>query len=294
MTLKENNYPDIMSIENQHIISQVYLKGFDYKDKSNQWKISTLDRNKVPLMEKNAKKWISQKSIESFLSEINIFDLVLIQGKTEKIYEEFNRNIENNYLKLISELDSSRLLNKISETTLYCMIINLLVRSRSFRNEIDSILKGDGRYNLLFEVFSSIKNGRIFARAFEKIPKESELNYISMMLWERIMPVFSEFQYTIFLTNKHEGWFTSDNPVVIKDFVTTETIFSQNAQIIFPIDRQYLAYFYHPENKSPDFKGFKHRDIITCDPIIKNELIYRIINNVGQYAIFPDEFYWLE
>ncbi len=283
-----------MKKENQHLISQVYLKGFGYKDKSNQWKISTLDRDQVPLMEAKEKKWISQKSIESFLSEINIFDFVLVQDRTEKIYEEFNSNIENYYLKIISDLDSSKALSIITETTLYCIIINLLVRTRSFRHEIDLILKSDRRYSLLLEVFSTIKNGRIFARAFEKIPKESELNYISLMLWERIMPVFSEFHYIIFLTDTHEGWFTSDNPVVIKDFVTKETIFSQNTQIIFPINRQYLAFFYHPDNKSPDFKGFKHRDIITCEPSIKSEIIEKTINNCGQYAIFPNEYYWKE
>jgi hypothetical protein len=283
-----------MASENQHLISQVYLKGFGYKDKSNQWKISTLDRSQVMLMEKNGKKWISQKSIESFLSEINIFDFAMIQGRTEKIYEEFNRDIENNYLKIISDLESAKLLSPLSEVTLYSIVINFLIRTRAFRQEIDSILKGNGRYSLLYEVFSSIKNGKLLARAFEKIPAESELNYISLMLWERIMPVFSEFEYSIFLTEKHEGWFTSDNPVVIKDFVTTETIFSRNAQIIFPINRRYLAYFYHPDNKSVDLKGFKNRDIKYCDPTTKNEIIMQIINNVIQFAIFPNEFYWKE
>ncbi len=69
-----------MDIENQHILAQVYLKGFGYKDRNNQWKISTLDRDQVPIMEKYNKKRISQKSIESFLSETNIFDLVLFPG----------------------------------------------------------------------------------------------------------------------------------------------------------------------------------------------------------------------
>ncbi len=112
------------------------------------------------------------------------------------------------------------------------------------------------------------------------------------MLWERIMPVFSEYQYSILITDKNEGWFTSDNPVIIKDFITKDTIFSRDTQIIFPIDRQYLAYYYHPNNKSPDFKDFKHREAIKCDPSIKNEIITRIMNNAGRFFIFPNEFIW--
>jgi hypothetical protein len=283
-----------MNLENQHIIAQVYLKGFGYKDKNNQWRVSALDKNKVAMMEKHGKKWISQKSIESFLSENDIFDLVLTTAKVENIYEEFNKNIETNYLKIISDLDSYKSLSDLGKTAIYCITINLLIRSLSFRSAIDQIIQGSARDHLLYEIFSSIKNGKYLAKGFEIIPKESELNYISLMLWERIMPIFSEFQYSILATDKNEGWFTSDNPVVIKNFVTEDTIFSRNAQVIFPIDRQYLAYFHHPSNKFPDFPNYRQGDVTVCEPSTKNEIIKQIMNNAGTYFIFPDEFYWVD
>ncbi len=283
--------------ENQHIISQVYLKGFGYPDSNNQWKISVLSVSEINKMEKCHKKWINQKSIESFLSENNIFDLFIIAGVEDNLYEKFNSDIENLYPQIIKDLDTEKHLSNISEVALYGIIINLLIRTKRFRYSLNLILKEKAKKDVLIEeIFNNISDGGNVKKKLEIIPKESDLNFFSLLLYERIMSTFSEFQYSILVTDSDEGWFTSDNPVMIKNFVTIDTIFSRNAQIIFPISRNYLVYCFHPSNELKDYKDLLHRSFTKCDIDMKSKITeeFRKYNiRVGsEYYIFPNKFEW--
>ncbi len=81
-----------MSKQDQHRISQVYLRQFGYKDE-------------------NGKKWISvwemgseytgRKSIKSFTAEKNIFDLPFHDLKEKRKFEELNGDIETFYPKFL-------------------------------------------------------------------------------------------------------------------------------------------------------------------------------------------------
>lgn len=283
--------------ENQHILSQVYLKGFGYQDANNQWKISTLDASLIETMEKYNKRWISQKSIESFLSENNIFDLVFTDEIDVKFYENFNSHIENLFLQINNDLDSIKSLSKTSEAALYGMIINLLIRTKLFRNSLNLILKDENRKKVLLdEIFSFLPESELIRKYLKLLPKKSELNFISLLLYERILTGFAEFYYSILETDPNEGWFTSDNPVMIKDFVTINSIFSRNTQIIFPINRKYLVYCFHPNNKIIDYKNLQNKSCTNCDLKMKDKILEDFVNYnhfIGsQYFIFPNEFIW--
>jgi len=118
--------------------------------------------------------------------------------------------------QIIHDLETCKLLKSENEAALFGIIINLLLRTRLYRQSLDLILNDERRRNfLLDEIFGYLSNSELLIKGLNALPKESELNYISILLYERIMIEFAEFYYSILETDSNRGWFTSDNPVMI-------------------------------------------------------------------------------
>lgn len=86
--------------QNQHKLPQVYMREFGY-DFKGQKKVSVL---------KVGEKFTRQKSIESFLSETNVFKIKSENPELENIFEELNGLLENEYLNFISDLNNNQYL----------------------------------------------------------------------------------------------------------------------------------------------------------------------------------------
>ncbi len=81
--------------QDQHKIPQVYLKRFGYVDSNNQWKISIKIRGE---------RFIRQKSIKSFNSVSNIFDIDSDDPRIPRMFEQLNSELETEYNNIINEL----------------------------------------------------------------------------------------------------------------------------------------------------------------------------------------------
>ena len=108
--------------QDQHKIPQVYLKKFGYQTESNQWKISA---------RKFGEGFTRQKSIKSFTTSTNIFDIDSDDDLVTRIFEELNCDLETYYNDLLDDLKSNQSLNEKSQAYLVQLIANLIVKKKA-------------------------------------------------------------------------------------------------------------------------------------------------------------------
>lgn len=89
--------------QKQHIIPQVYLRQFGYRDKGGIWKVPTFNIGEIPLMNKIDKTLIRQSKIKSLLREENIYDIPVSEENKRQL-EEFFKLTEDYYPQVIEEI----------------------------------------------------------------------------------------------------------------------------------------------------------------------------------------------
>ena len=85
--------------QKQHIIPQVYLKQFGYRDKHGRWKVSVAAVKDIDIMNRQDKNIIRQSNIKSLLREVNYYDIP--SSKKNK------RQLVKSYYQLIKKHDMS-------------------------------------------------------------------------------------------------------------------------------------------------------------------------------------------
>jgi len=278
-----------MDKQNQHRVSQVYLKEFGYLTKSGQWKISTIE---VESLKINKKKMFSQKSIASVTAGYNIFDLpeeLLINPKS---FEGLNGKIETLYPIIIKDLKNYSKLSELSEGTLIQFIPNLLCRVEPFRQLILSHLVSNNRLTFLKAmcVFQEEK-GNDFIKSIEFLPIESQLNSVCFVVMDNIMNKLSCFNYIILNEYENRGWITSDNPIVLVNNISHNSIFSIDTEVYFPLSKEFCVFFFRPNSKVKNniLRSFKNKSLINATEEIQEMIYEKIRANAEKLIFFPLE-----
>jgi len=280
-----------MKKQSQHRISQVYLKEFGYQTKSEQWKISTLEKEKFELMKKTNKLIFSQKSIKSLTAENNIFDL-FEETKSTSIFEDINGKIETWYPKIINDIKDYSKLSEFSEGILIQFIPNLLCRVESFRELIKMHMYSNNRECFLKSMCAFQEDKIIgFLKKIESLSIDSQINPTCFMVMDHIMNKLSCFDYVILREYANRGWITSDNPVVLNNNISENSIFSINTELYFPLSKEYCIFFSHQNanKKESILRNFKNKTIIDSTEEIQEMIYEKIRLNSKKFIFFSKE-----
>jgi len=268
--------------QTQHIISQVYLKQFGFKDNTG--------KNWISVWELGS-EYTDNKSIKSFLAEENIFDLPFKNLKERRKFEELNGDIETYYPKIISDLNNGQKLSEKSKANLISIIINLLCRTKSFRNQIDFLLQSDKRDYFLNEITNyhgPFRNQ--LKHSLTRFRLDDQVNLVLFSVWYYFCKKLtsSNFDYVILKDFSNRGWITSDNPVVIKDNINEVTLLAQETEIFFPISPKYLFYLDHMDYNRSRSLRVKGQELTQSSDDLHRYFTDIIWRNAEQYVIFPN------
>lgn len=277
--------------QSQHKIPQVYLKQFGYLTKSNQWKISVLKRGE---------KIIRQKSIESFSTELNLFDLKTNNKDISRFFEEYNKSIEDEFNYLIEYIDKNKSLDQRSTTCLKQLIINLICRSDYCRQWVLGNLTNKSKSNFLriilvhqfknYADYVKINTSPLFMKLNLSRPNEV-INEVLLFFIYHLLYSFDGFESLILVAETNKPWITSDNPIVA-DLKSQDFHFLTNdSEFYFPISSKYLVFIHHPSsnrNENPLKKLEANKSYTVSDEQML-EINAAIIDNMYEYIIFSGE-----
>lgn len=276
--------------QDQHIVPQVYLKQFGYlRDK--QWKISSLEREKVHIMDKINKLFFSQKSIVSVTAHENIFDLNYELPENVKLLEKLHGRIEDLYLELIEDINTERQLSGRSKAILVQLIPNLISRSYDYREFLNKCLNSKTRDRFLASLTTFHEDkGDSFIDKLNLLPIEEHLNPVSLIAMEHIMNKLAYFNYAFIKQYNDRYWITSDQPVVLTNCVNPNSIFSIDTELYFPVSRDYLIFMYHPNSISDNpLRRLKNESFNNCSEEIQEMIYKEIWRNAHELVFFPYE-----
>jgi hypothetical protein len=103
------------------------------------------------------------------------------------------------------------------------------------------------------------------------------------------MNKLSYFDYVIIREYSNLGWITSDNPVVLKNNISANSIFSINTELYFPLSRDYCVFFSHPNANTKDsvLRSFKNKTMIDSTEEIQKMSYEKIRTNAEKLIFFP-------
>lgn len=278
-----------MKKQNQHRISQVYLKEFGYITEGGQWKISSLEVDKFQLMRKINNLFFAQKSIESVTADNNIFDLIE-EDNNSTLFEDLNGKIETWYPQIINNIKSSSKLSEFDEGILIQFIPNLLCRVDTFRQLIKMHLNSNNREYFLKSMCAFQKdNGITFIKKINSLSIEAQINPTCFLVMDHIMNKLSYFDYVIVREYANRGWITSDNPVVLNNNISENSIFSIDTELYFPLSKEYCVFFSNPNAniKNNILRMHKNKSLIDATEEIQDLIYEKIGINAEKLIFFP-------
>lgn len=276
--------------QNQHIIPQVYLKQFGYKSKDGVWKVPTFNVEEIELMNKIDKTLVRQSNIKSLLAEINIYDLPIAE-KDKKLLEDFFQLTENEYPKVIEELNKKEKISSKSRDSLVGFISLLFVRTNDYRLILEAVL--DKKDYLYLEAIFDGNKERI--KKLFSLPKKSAINFLIAFSGGYIYKCLKNFKISIIKSTAEEKWATTDNPVLVicKNYKDKQLDFMGiDTKVICPISPDYLAYIDHEKSHEKIYEGTNElieNRINIVDKITFEKIWYDLtdISRITKYLIVP-------
>jgi len=270
--------------QNQHKLPQVYMKQFGYQTKGH---------SKISVM-KVGEKFTRQKSIESFLSETNIFDIKSDKPKIVRIFEKLNGEFENEYLKIIRELNENKKLSNKSYSILLQFIPNLIARSQPTRELVIKLMQSDVKENFLMMICShKVKNikelhEQDFFKIIAKNPvTDSTVNRALLFFTDYLFNRTGHYDIVIIESQDGKPWFTSDNPVIFENKMHKFEIMGIDSEIYFPLNPKYLIYLHFRESKDKKntLRKLEKNKVHLADDIQNMILQQKIVTNAHEYLI---------
>lgn len=275
--------------QNQHKLPQVYMREFGY-DFKGQKKVSVL---------KVGEKFTRQKSIESFLSETNVFKIKSENPELENIFEELNGLLENEYLNFISDLNNNQYLSDKSYSILLQLIPNLLCRTDEIRDLVSYLLNSDAKTNFLkiICIHRAQNIGDLIEQDFYKIIAEQPvnddvINRVLIFLMEHIFRRVAHYDIVILQSQEDKPWFTTDNPIIFENKMANFEIMLKESEIYFPLNPKYLIYLHHreSEDKENELRQLEKNKTHLVNDEQNVNLQHKIMKNAIEYVIIEGEF----
>jgi len=276
-----------MKKQKQHLVPQVYLKGFGFQKEEfgGKWFVHV----------KNLKdgKW-QDREIKALLREKNFYDIEANPTNTIRILEkELHGKIETRFPKIITYLYENTQITRaihldIAETT-----ANFLCRSKNVLLWIENILKIKPRkfWNIITEYNWNlhIDKDELFNRMIV-LPEKDRRNKFMVYFMFHVKLILANAKLTVFKNTKGLLLFTNDNPVQLPNTGFGELV-KPDFECFFALNPDLLAYFYWKTNtiKVESIKEKLKNDEITVltEELYEFHLQGIIKNLVDEFIISP-------
>ncbi|WP_291100922.1 MULTISPECIES: DUF4238 domain-containing protein [unclassified Flavobacterium] len=277
-----NKHP---KIQKQHRLSQVYLKKFGYLQ-DDVWMISVI---------KLGSKITENVKILEFTTEENIFDLPFGNIEEKRLFETLSGKIENQYNKLINNIENQNRLIPKDKDLLNHFVPNLLCRTTHFRRFINSLIENQESRKYLFDEITMFKgaDSRIDIEVLIDIsPPETRVNLITGILMNHLVYVFRHLKKIILKSPADYGWLTSDNPVYIDLQNDNGWLIPIEAEIYFPLSKKYCLFLFNENSKlnSNPLRKLKTDIVNTIDFNTFDTVAPKIARNLDKYLIFSERY----
>lgn len=270
-----------MGDQGQHLIGKTYLEQFSFKQG---------DKIVISVWEKS-KDYISSESIKNFLKKINFFDLPTISSIDPRTFEDINGKLETHYPKIIKDIKFNGQLGRNNISILKQFIANLICRTPYMRRQIDALYNDPStKEKFLAEISMFLDKPKETAiRIVDNIAVEDRLNYLAIFVMLHISIIFKNYDFCILLDFDKRGWITSDNPVVVDYNDNYQWIIPVEAEIYFPLSRDYCLFMYNPNSskKTNSLRKYSGGMLIEATEEIQEAIYERIRANSDEHIIFP-------
>lgn len=274
--------------QNQHRLSQIYLKQFGYVGEDNEHYVSVY---------KVGEKKTENLKVKYFTAEVNIFDLPLPDMIDKRFFENLSSQVESRYPTVIANLRNKKKLTPMDKDVLNNFTANILCRTKRFRNFIGWCLTDKEATKTLIEEITLFSEGKEDREELElivkSIPTDMQLNLVMGYVMNHLVHVFRKFKKIILKHYANVGWLTSDNPVHIERFGIYNYLIPIEAEIYFPLSKDFCLFMFHSESKSSDNPLKKMKldkvnlvNFETCDSINKRMFFYDQAYFNFDYLIF--------
>ncbi|MBA4198208.1 MAG: hypothetical protein C0459_11710 [Chitinophaga sp.] len=274
--------------QKQHLISQVYLRQFGYK-RENQWYISVWEKSKNST---------DEFRIVDFNTEINIFDLPIGNLEERRHFESKSKFLEDNYSIIIKSLIHQKRLLPKHKDLLCHFLANMYCRPMPNRELIQSRLKNKNfKDAFLSEITMFNENNLKEWKEFTELtPLNIQLNFIIGQIMDYLICVLRNFTFVILKDYDNRGWFTSDNPVIIKineneNHNEYPYLIPLDCELYFPLSSQFCLFGFHKSSThiKNELKNLKENLIHNVTEQIHDMICKLSIQNDSQYFIFNQE-----
>ncbi|WP_299760971.1 DUF4238 domain-containing protein [uncultured Pontibacter sp.] len=279
--------------QDQHKIPQVYLKQFGYLQ-GTQWKVSVLSRGE---------NFTRQKSIKSFTAETNIFDITHHNSIVIRLFESLNCALETEYNQIISELESGEAISFKSHAILVQLVPNFICRSDYWRDYIRGFLQHKNKpyfirdilahHTQSYEEYLQLDKTDLYYSLVYSNVTESLVNEVLLFFTDFIFHRTQHYDVVILESPDCREWFTSDNPVLLKNEWVGMEMFGINSEIYLPLSPKYLAYFHFKQatNNSNPLRKLYPRKIYPVLNVLNDEefinLVKEINSSMHNFLICP-------
>lgn len=269
--------------QQQHKVSQVYLKQFGYKIDKDYW-LSVY---------KMGEKKTENVLIKNFTAETNIFDLPIDDFEIKRHFENLSSEVENFYRTVISNLHNQKRLTEKDKDVLNHFVANLLCRTNPFRRYINDLLNDDQtRDKLITEITMFSNDTEENKLVLDHFGKDFQLNLVMGTLMNHLLNVFRTFKKVIIRDCDGKGWITTDSPIHLDNQGIYDWLIPVETEIYFPLSKDFCLFMYHPESEKTDNPLRKLRtDKVNKIPY---ELFEKISLKVGrdfdEYLIFCNHY----
>lgn len=269
--------------QKQHRLSQVYLKKFGYEEKG-IWMVSIL---------KLGAEITENVKISEFTAEENIFDLPFKDFEIRRHFETLSGRIENDYPRLINNIENQKLLTPKDKDLLNYFVPNILCRTEDFRFFIKSLLDDvNTRNKLLNEITLFRQDDGQTELLLDILHPETHTNIVIGQLMNHLVYVFRRFKKIILKSPNGYGWLTSDNPVCIDLHGQNEWIIPIEAEVYFPLSKNYCVFLFNEEStlNSNPLRALKIDKVNQLDYETFSEIANKIARNLNKYLIFSERY----
>ncbi|GAA4955389.1 hypothetical protein GCM10023314_31390 [Algibacter agarivorans] len=270
-------------IQKQHRLSQVYLKKFGHQHEG-EWMVS--------VMKLGSEKTENVK-VSEFTAEVNIFDLPFKDFETRRHFETLSGIIENDYNRLINNINNQKQLTPKDKDLLNNFVPNILCRTSHFRNFLESLIHDLKVRKKLFEEITLFQEDNTTETLLEILKPETHLNVVIGTLMNHLVYIFRSFKKVILKCPNDYGWLTSDNPVFI-DFQNSEEdwILPIESEIYLPLSKDYCLFMFNENSKkkSNPLRNLKRDKVNKLDFKTFDKIAQRIGRNLDEYLIFYERY----
>jgi len=275
---------NFVEYQGQHRISQIYLKQFGYQ-KDDEWYISVWHKSD---------NHTDNLQVKNFTKETNVFDLPYEDIELRRHFENISsKELESRYEMVIKSIHNQKNLNTRNKSILFHFVANLICRALPHRDFLNTLLLNADTREIFLEEITTFeeKSLPVLKEALSTLKSEYQLNMVLGQIMNYLAQVFKTFNCVILKDHENKGWFTSDNPINIDKQGNFSYIIPPEAEIYFPLSKDYYLFIFNEESeiKTNPLRKLRKNKINEIDEATHKMLCDKVTWNENRYLIFPTE-----